>query len=45
MGCSKQEDWAGQPIPSPGDRPDPGVELGSPALQADSLLDELLLSF
>ena len=41
MGCSKQEDWAGQPIPSPGDRPDPGIEPGSPALQADSLPSEL----
>ena len=28
-------------IPSPGDLPDPGVELGSPALQADSLPTEL----
>ena len=26
--------------PSPGDLPDPGMELGSPALQADSLLSE-----
>ena len=25
-----------EPIPSPGDLPDPGIELGSPALQADS---------
>ena len=25
------------PFPSPGDLPDPGIELGSPALQADSL--------
>ena len=25
-------------IPSPGDLPDPGTELGCPALQADSLL-------
>ena len=24
-------------IPSPGDLPDPGIELGSPALQEDSL--------
>ena len=27
------------PFPSPGDLPDPGIESGSPALQADSLLD------
>ena len=26
--------------PSPGDLPDPGIELRSPALQADSLLSE-----
>ena len=36
-----QEYWSGWPIPSPGDLPDPGIELGSPALQADSLLTEL----
>ena len=29
------------PHPSPGDLPDPGVELRSPELQADSLLFEL----
>ena len=28
-------------MPSPGDLPDPGIEPGSPALQADSLLIEL----
>ena len=28
-------------ISSPGDLPVPGIELGSPALQADSLLTEL----
>ena len=26
----------GQPVPSPGGLPDPGIELGSPALQVDS---------
>ena len=31
----------GQPIPSPGDLPDPGIELGCPALQADSLPTEV----
>ena len=30
-----------QPFPSPGDLPKSGMELGSPALQADSLLSEL----
>ena len=33
--------WSGQPIPSPGDLPDPGIELRSPALQVDSLPSEL----
>ena len=28
------------PFPSPGDLPDPGIKLGSPALQADSLPSE-----
>ena len=32
-----QEYWSGQPVPSPVDLPDPGIELGPPALQADSL--------
>ena len=36
-----QEYWSGQPLPSPGDLPDPGIKLGSPALQADSLPAEL----
>ena len=30
------------PFPSPGDLTDPGIELGTPALQADSLPTELL---
>ena len=36
-----QEYWSGKPIPSAGDLPDPGIEPGSPALQADSLPAEL----
>ena len=28
------------PFPSPGDLPNPRVELGTPALQADSILSE-----
>ena len=32
--------WSGLPFPSPGNLPDPGIESGSPALQADSLLFE-----
>ena len=39
MGFSREEYWSGLPFPSPGDLPDPGIESGSPALQADSLLD------
>ena len=39
MGFSRQEYWSGDS--SPGDLPDPGLELGSPALQADSLLTKL----
>ena len=41
MGFSRQEYWSGLPFPSPGDLPDPGMEPGSRALQADSLLSEL----
>ena len=36
-----QEHWSGQPIPSPSDLPEPGIKLGSPALQVDSLPTEL----
>ena len=38
-----QEYWSGQPIPSPVDLPDPGIEPGSPALQEDSLPTELAI--
>ena len=37
MGFSRQECWSGLPFPSPGDLPNPGIETGSPALQADAL--------
>ena len=40
MEFSRQKHWSGLPFPSPGSRPDPGIEPGSPALQADSLLSE-----
>ena len=40
MEFSKRECWSGFPIPSPRDLPDPGVNHGSPALQANSLLAE-----
>ena len=40
MEFSRQEYWSGLPFPSPKDLPNPGVEPGSSALQADSLLSE-----
>ena len=40
MEFSRQEYWSGLPFPSPGDLPDPGIEPGSPALQADTLPSE-----
>ena len=36
MELSRQEYWNELPFPPPGDLPDPGIESGSPALQADS---------
>ena len=36
MEFSRQEYWIGLPFPTPGDLPDPRIEPGSPALQADS---------
>ena len=38
MGISRQEYFSGLPFHSTGDLPDPGIESGSPALQAVSLL-------
>ena len=40
MGFPRQEYWNGVPFPSPGDIPDPGIEPGSPTLQADALTSE-----
>ena len=37
MGFPSQEHWSGLPFPSPRDLLDPGIELGSPALQANCL--------
>ena len=37
MGFSRQEYWSGLPFPSPGGLPNPRIEPGSPALQADAL--------
>ena len=36
MEFPRQEYWSGLLFPSPGDLPDPGIKLASPALQADS---------
>ena len=36
-----QNTGVGSPFPSPGDLPNPGIKLGYPALQADSLPAEL----
>ena len=40
MGFSRQEYWSGLPFPSPKDLPNPRIEPGSPALQADALSSE-----
>ena len=40
MGFSRQGYWSGLPFPSPGIFPDPGIEPGSSALQADALPSE-----
>ena len=37
IGLSRQEYWSGLSCPPPADLPQPGVELMSPALHADSL--------
>ena len=36
MEFSRQESWSGLPFPSSGDLPNPGIEPGSPTLQADT---------
>ena len=41
-GFSRQEYWSGLPFPSPGDLPNPGIKLRSPALQTDALPSEPL---
>ena len=40
MGFSRQEYWSGLPFPSPGDLPEPGMELECPELQAEALPSE-----
>ena len=40
VGFSRPEYWSGEPFPSPGDLPNPGIEHRSPTLQVDSLPSE-----
>ena len=40
MGFPKQEYWSELPFSLPGDLPDPGIELWTPAVQADFLPSE-----
>jgi len=40
MGFSRQKYWSGLPFQFPEALPDPGIELRSPALQADSVPSE-----
>ena len=42
MEFSRPEYWSGFPFPSPGALPDLGIEPWSPALQADSLLTDVV---
>ena len=37
MGFFRQEYWGGLPFPSPGDLPNPRIELMSPSLQMDCM--------
>ena len=40
MKFSRPKYWRGEPFPSPGDLPNPGIEPRTPSLQADSLSSE-----
>ena len=40
MGFSRQDYWNAEPFPSPGDPPDPGIKVQSPASPADFLQSE-----
>ena len=42
IGFSRQECWGGLSFPSPGDLPDPGIELTSPALVGGFFTSETL---
>ena len=39
MEFSRPEYWSGEPFPSPGDLPNPGIKSRSPALQVDPLAE------
>ena len=39
MRFSRQEYWSGLPFPSPGDLLHPGIETGSPVLQAEYFIN------
>ena len=43
MGFSRQEYWSGLPFPSPGDLPDPGIELGFKEVNPEYSLEGLML--
>ena len=40
LGFPKQEYWSGLPFPSPGDLPNPGIKLASPALTGGFFITE-----
>ena len=40
IGFSRQKYWSGLPFPSPGDHPNPEIELMSPALAGGLLITE-----
>ena len=41
MGFPRQKHWSGQPIPFPGDLPEPGIKPASPALAGGFFTTEL----
>ena len=41
VGFSRQESWSGLPFPPPGDLPEPGADLESPALAGGFFTAEL----
>ena len=40
VGFHRHEYWSGLPVPAPRDLPNPGIEPGSPALEADTSTSE-----